>query len=99
MTAMQRNKGAGVSPRERKVLAVLAQHYSSDMNCLYFRYIASETGLEVKQVRRSVRSLARKGLAEYVKGLFNNDGEVAGSGYCCTREGRAVFDVLAVEAA
>ena len=47
-----------------------------------------ETKLEKTQVRRSVRSLARKGLAEFVRGLFDDDGMVAGSGYCCTRAGK-----------
>lgn len=39
------------------------------------------------KVRIYVRSLARKGLAEYVRGLFTEDGEVAGSGYSATYEG------------
>ena len=77
-----------VSDREMKVLKVLAGHYNDEGNCLYFRTIMAETKLEKTQVRRSVRSLARKDLAKYERGLFDDDGTVAGSGYCCTRAGK-----------
>lgn len=76
-----------ISERELKALKALAENYGSDCNCLYFREVARRTKLPQVQVRRSVRSLARKGLAEYTRGLFNDDGMVAGSGYCCTRVG------------
>lgn len=39
------------------------------------------------EVRRSCRSLARKELAEYHRGLWTEDGEPAGAGYCITRTG------------
>lgn len=81
-----------VSERERKCLEVLAAEYSSEANCMYFRYIVKETGLELHQVRRSVRSLARKGLAEYHRGLFDDDGMVAGSGYCATEKGAKLIE-------
>jgi hypothetical protein len=76
-----------ISERERRCLDELVEYFESDMNCLYFKYIASETKLTESQVRRAVRSLARKGLAEYVRGLFDDDGQVAGSGYCATFQG------------
>ena len=75
-----------ISERERKCLMVLAEEYGSEANCLYMRHIADIAKLALVQVRRSVRSLARKGLAEYVRGLMDDDG-VAGSGYCATRAG------------
>lgn len=50
-------------------------------------YVADELKLEYSQVRRAVRSLAKKGLTEYLRGLMTEDGLVAGSGYCCTKEG------------
>lgn len=76
-----------MSENQRKVLEVLAGYYSSESNCLYMRYIAKETGLEQRVVRIAVRALARKGFAEYVRGLISDDGMLAGSGYCATRAG------------
>lgn len=56
--------------------------------CVPFSYIAGDPPeLDIKAVRRACRSLRRKGLAEYVRGLFNEDGMVAGSGYCISTEG------------
>jgi hypothetical protein len=84
-----------ISERELKALNVLADFYDHEGNCLYFRTIAEKTRMNISQTRRSVRSLARKGLAEYVRGLFSDDGAVAGSGYCCTREGYHAREALA----
>jgi len=76
------------SELELKVLKELVEHYHDECaNCLYIRYIASQTGLEQNKARRAVRALARKGLAVLERGLFNEDGEVAGSGYRATRAG------------
>ena len=78
---------------EKRVLRALAEEWNEEMNCYYFRTIATtvnESGnpkVDLKIVRRACRSLRRKGLAEYQRGLFNDDGEVAGSGYCATRAG------------
>ena len=83
-----------ISEREAKVLEVLAGHYSSEGNCLYFKTIATMSGVEPDLVRRVTRSLARKGLAELVRGLFDDEGMVAGSGYCCTRAGKELSDQL-----
>lgn len=44
--------------------------------------------MDVREVRRIVRCLARKGLAEYWRGLWSDDGP-AGGGYCITPAGRA----------
>ena len=77
-----------ISQRERDCLVYLASFYGDEQDCTYFRVIAKEVGgITEKQARRAVRSLARKGLAEYVRGLFNDDGMVAGSGYRATKEG------------
>lgn len=77
-----------ISERERKCLDALYEFYFNDeADCIYFRTIVEKTGMELKDVRRSVRALARKGFAEFTRGLFDDDGMVAGSGYCCTREG------------
>jgi DNA-binding MarR family transcriptional regulator len=93
----QSNKAIGVSEREHKCLAVLAEIYDEESNCYYMRHIAKVTGLDLVQVRRSVRALARKGLAEYVRGLFDEDGMVAGSGYCCTRAGFELINAAGVQ--
>lgn len=79
-----------VSERELKVLVALDQDFSSEFYCwmaLYFRTIAERSGIEPHLVRRVVRSLARKGLAQYERGLFTEDGLTAGSGYRCTQAG------------
>jgi hypothetical protein len=83
---------ARVSDRERYVLIALAEHYGWETECLYMSTISDYTGLDRKQVRRSVRSLARKGLAEYVRGLFDDEGMTAGSGYRCTDAGISFLD-------
>ncbi len=81
-----------ISEREKACLKVLAEHFEHDANCMYMRFIAKETKLTLVQVRRSVRSLARKGLAAYERGLFDDDGKVAGSGYRATLEGAMMFN-------
>ena len=83
-----------ISEREAKVLEVLADHFLSECNCLFFKTIASLSGVEKHLVRRVTRSLARKGLAEFIRGLFDDEGMVAGSGYCCTRAGKELSDQL-----
>ncbi len=77
-----------LNDNERKVLSVLAEHARWDENYMTFNGIKNK-GLELdrKQIRRACRSLARKGLAEYGRGLWNDAGEVAGSGYCATKAG------------
>lgn len=83
-----------ITENERKVLSVLAEEWNSDMNCYYFRGIVSKLKdeLDLRKVRLACRSLARKGLASFERGLFNDDGQVAGSGYCATRAGAALIN-------
>lgn len=76
-----------INDKERKVLGVMAEDFDDDMNCRYFRSLASMTKLTIPEVRRAARSLTKKGLAEYHRGLFDEDGMVAGSGYCATKAG------------
>ncbi len=61
--------------------------------CVPFKPIMSATELDRKTVRRTVRALARKGLAEYFRGLWSEDGQPAGAGYCITRAGREALSV------
>lgn len=83
---------AKINENEEKVLESLAE--LDEGYAKYFRAIVKETGLELKIVRRSCRSLKRKGLAEFMRGLFNEDGETAGSGYGCTPEGHKVCEEI-----
>lgn len=74
---------------EKKVLQVLADAWPD--SCLYTRGIMCRASLERLQTRRAVKALVRKGLAELVRGLFDDDGKVAGSGYASTPAGRALI--------
>lgn len=76
-------------------LKSLEQHYNpSDGTCIYFRTIAAETGLTFDEVRRHVRAAAGDGLAKYHKGLWTEDGEPAGAGYCITEKGLEYLEQL-----
>lgn len=83
-----------LNPHEQRVLRVLG-HFYGDFGFLGFSAIASRTRLNRKQVRRTCRALRRKGLADYCRGLFTENGEVAGSGYGCTQEGAEFLGLLA----
>ena len=61
--------------------------------CVPFAPIQAITTYDRKTVRRHVRALARKGLAEYKRGLWNDDGP-AGAGYCITNAGIKVMESL-----
>lgn len=78
-----------ISDLQKKVLVNLVEFANENEEgwCKFFKGIASETGLEIKKVRLACRALARKKLAEYNRGLFDDDGMVVGSGYCATRAG------------
>lgn len=77
----------------QKVLAFLVEQYSYEgFGYCPFGTISANTQLERKVVRRACRLLARKGLAEYGKGLWTEDGEPAGSGYSATRAGKEHID-------
>lgn len=80
-----------VSAAEAPVLAVLAEHYHSEVewHALPFRSIAGAAKVDVAAVPALVRSLAAKGFARFERGLFSDDGALAGSGYRCTGEGLA----------
>jgi predicted transcriptional regulator len=77
----------GGSEREKQALTAF-DGTDELFGYLSFKSIAKRSGLDIKHVRRTVRSLARKGLAEYGRGLWTEDGQVAGSGYCITDAGR-----------
>ena len=85
-----------VSDMEARCLKALAALSRPDGEmCRPFCVVEGETGLSRRDVRRSIRALARKGLAEFHSGLCNEDGGFAGSGYCVTG---AALRALAKEA-
>lgn len=84
-----------LNPNERKVLKALAASYEYEgFGFLSFAMIRMRTRQPRPLIRRCARSLARKGLAEYGRGLWTEDGEVAGSGYCCTPAGAKLLGML-----
>ena len=67
------------------LMALFALHEShGEERCFYFRSIEEYTGFPRSRVRRAVRRLAKIGLAEFQRGLFDEDGQTAGSGYMLT---------------
>lgn len=64
-------------------------------NCIYFRTIAKNTGLDEKAVKAAARSLREQGLAQFMRGLMTEDGRCAGAGYAITSQGVGVMaDIL-----
>jgi hypothetical protein len=79
-----------LNPAQRACLSHLADRtLPNGEMCVPFAPISRDTGLPRDEVRRSVRALARKGLAEFHSGLSTEDGNLAGSGYCITPAGIA----------
>ena len=68
-----------LNENEKLVYRVLNE-IGGDYAYFTFAYISSACGLDRKVVRRVCRSLARKGFAEYGKGLFTEESLTAGSG-------------------
>lgn len=88
-----------VSERERVLLVSMADSYE-DESYFNFAALSHRTGVELQHIRRTVRALARKGLAVYGKGLWTGDGEMAGAGYSITKAGRELAaELLAKEPA
>jgi hypothetical protein len=76
--------------RERKILATLATA-GEDYGYFNFNSLSRRTGIERRQVRIDVRRLARKGLTQYGKGLWTDEGDLAGSGYAWDIQGACVL--------
>ena len=76
---------------ERTVLAELAEARRCNGEFCFVRIakIEEATGLGPELIRAILRQLVDQGLAEYRRGLFTEDGEVAGSGYAATLAGMA----------
>lgn len=81
-----------LSPHQRLVLSALVDdnvddNFGDNECCRYRRSIERATGLSRAQSGRALAALQRLGFVAFHRGLFNEDGEVAGSGYATTRAG------------
>lgn len=89
--ARERLKNA-LSPVQMRLLRELVEETWGNPHfgrmSITYRVMCASTGCLKSDVKRAVRALCRLGLAEYVVGLMTEDGEVAGSGYSATEEGR-----------
>lgn len=75
---------------EKAVLNVLAE-YGGEFY-LGFQAISRRVLLPVDEVRLACRSLRNQGLVDFQRGLMNEDGQVAGSGYAITSAGYRFVD-------
>lgn len=77
--------------REINILSVLAD---ADVDFAYhgFDVLSRRTQTSRRQVRLDVRRMARKGLVQFAKGLWDDEGEPVGSGYAITDAGRRVWN-------
>ena len=78
-----------MNANELKCLKYLAKDFHHYEGGTYspFAPIAKATRLKRSKVRLACRSLTRKGLAKFGKGLSDHDGEFRGSGYSATEQG------------
>lgn len=73
----------------QQVRAMMAMHEASeDMPVLSFATISAWSGLTLEQTRAAVRQLASKGVAEFWRMCWSDDGEPKGAGYALTDQGR-----------
>ena len=56
--------------------------------CLNVKNLLNSTQLEEKEIRKCCRKLTQLKLIEYMRGLMDDDGKVAGAGYCITGNGK-----------
>ena len=85
-----------INDKERKVLEFLVNGSDpcegvEEGMCFFFKGISKHTKLHIPAVRRACRSLLRKGLTEFHRGLMDDEGKEAGSGYCATYMGQALI--------
>jgi len=71
---------------ECKVLTFLADQSGDDYGYWGFDGIKQHVKLDRRVIRLACRSLKRKGLTEFLSGLWNDEGP-AGSGYAATKAG------------
>jgi len=83
-----------LNDNERKVLACLVVCGEDYCGYCYFNFrsLTGPTKLNRREVRLACRSLKRKGLAEFGRGLWSEDGEPAGSGYRASKAGADLIE-------
>lgn len=81
---------------DRYVLSVMAGGQGSFEATEYFRPLAAfeRNWFSRDMARAFLRDLTDRGLAQYSRGLWTEDGEPAGSGYAITNAGLALLDKL-----
>ena len=62
-----------------------------DFSVLSFKRVSQVSGVEEHRIRRAVRGLARKGLVEFHRCCWDEDGEMRGAGYGLTTAGAAIL--------
>lgn len=77
----------GVGAALERLQAAVLEQLPCEEWYVGLRFIAGETGMHIDIVRGVLTELRELGLAEYRRGLMDEDGMVAGSGYCQTRAG------------
>lgn len=77
-----------MSENQLKVLKVLSEYWQTE-KVPYIKTIAELSNLDFRLARLACRALTRKGLAELLRGLMDDDGAIAGSGYIITEKGLA----------
>lgn len=90
MTSSGEAKHVRLTKREVPVLHALREYTRPNGEmCVPFYTLSGEPkgAAGTQEVRRIVRQLARKGMAEFHRGLFSDDGMLCGSGYCITPSG------------
>lgn len=83
-----------LNDRERTVLIALASDGQGGEYCFPFAPLMKKTGMTRNPVRLACRSLARKGLARYERGLWSEEGDMLGAGYGITDAGLVAFAAL-----
>ncbi len=67
------------------ILGVLFEAYQREV-CYPYQVICDDTKLDLVEVKRLIKLLKMLGYVDYVRGLMDDDGMVAGSGFCINRE-------------
>lgn len=68
-----------------------------DYSVISFATVSRRTGLHISKVRRAVRGIARKGLVEFFKCSWTDEGEPHGAGYGLTKFGAETIANLATK--
>lgn len=79
------------TPVQLEIIGDLGQSYQSDM---YFPFAHIGGGFTRKEIQVAMKDLRVREYAEFMRGLMNDEGEVAGSGYALTRKGLDIYDEL-----